>query len=110
MFFIQNEFVVTKVVQPSLIPQADTYFIDGSSNGIGGINGPDIHQSINTSFSSAQTVELAVLINLLWLIHKPLNIVSASTDVVGLFLAINSYLYTLTFLALLQKEISKLVH
>lgn len=64
-FFIQNEFVVTKVVQPSLIPQADTYFIDGSSNGIGGVNGPDIHQSINTSFSSAQTVELAVLINLL---------------------------------------------
>lgn len=65
VFFIQNEFVVTKVVQPSLIPQADTYFIDGSSNGIGGVNGPDIHQSINTSFSSAQTVELAVLINLL---------------------------------------------
>lgn len=43
-FIIQTEFVITKIVQPFPISQADTYFIDSSSNGIGGIHGPDIHQ------------------------------------------------------------------
>lgn len=58
------------------------YFIVFSSKGTGGIHGPDIHQYIITSFSSAQQVELALLIHLLWLTHKSLNIVSV-TALVG---------------------------
>lgn len=41
---------LTEIVETSLIPQADTYFIDGSSKDIGGTHGPDSHLSINTSF------------------------------------------------------------
>lgn len=33
---------ITKIVQPSPISQADTYFIDGSPNCRGGIHGWDI--------------------------------------------------------------------
>ena len=43
-----------------------------------GIHGPDIQKSIYASFSSVQQVELAVLMYLLWIIHKPLNIGSDS--------------------------------
>lgn len=50
--------MIIKISQASPILQADTYFIDGSSNGVGEIHGPDIRQSINTSFSSALQVEL----------------------------------------------------
>jgi hypothetical protein len=32
-----------KIAQHASIPQADTYFIDHSSKGIGGIHGPHIH-------------------------------------------------------------------
>lgn len=98
--------MITKIVQLSPIPETDTYFIDGSSNGIG----PDIDQPINTCFSSSQQVELAVLILLLWLIHKPLTIISDSAYVVGLLPVIDSYLCTLTSLVLLQKEIRKLMY
>lgn len=38
---------------------------------------------------------MAVLIRLLWLIHKPLNIFSDSAYVVGLFPAVDPYLCTL---------------
>lgn len=72
--------IITKIVQPSLIPQTNTYFIDGSSNCRGGI-----HPPINTSFSLSQQVQLAVLIYLFWFVHKPLYIVSSSVYVVGLF-------------------------
>lgn len=41
--------------------------------------------------SPLQQVELAMWAHLLWLIHKPVNIVSDSANVVGLFLAIYSY-------------------
>lgn len=36
------------IVQPSPIPQADAYFVDGLSNGVGGICGLDINKSMNT--------------------------------------------------------------
>lgn len=49
-FLIQTEFVIIKIVQPSSIPQADTYFIEATSEPLGGIYGPDIHQSIRTAF------------------------------------------------------------
>lgn len=54
MGFSHISFAIIKLVQTSLIPQADSYFIDASSNGIGGIHGPDIYQPINASFSSLQ--------------------------------------------------------
>lgn len=44
-----------------------------------------VRQSINTSFPSAQQVELAVLINLLQLIQKLLNIISQSVYVENYF-------------------------
>jgi hypothetical protein len=69
------------------------YYIDGSSSGKGGIDGPDLHETIQTTYSSAQQVELAVLIYLLQKItDKPLNIVSDSAFVVGLFPAIDTSL------------------
>lgn len=42
-FLTQTEFVITEIVQPSPVPQADTYFTDGSTKGIGGIHSPVIH-------------------------------------------------------------------
>lgn len=56
--------MITKI-QPSLIPQADTYFTNGVSNGTRVIHGPDMHRSITASFSSVQQLELAALIHLL---------------------------------------------
>lgn len=50
-----------------------TYFIDGPSNDTGGIHDSNTHQAVNASFSSAQQVNLAVLIYLLQLIHIPLR-------------------------------------
>lgn len=41
---------LTEIVETSPIPQADTYFIDGSSKDTGGTHGPDSHLSINTFF------------------------------------------------------------
>lgn len=49
--------MILKISNLFPIPQADTYFIDDSSNGVGGIQGPDSHQLINAA-SSAQQVEL----------------------------------------------------
>lgn len=46
-----------------------------------------VHQAINTSFSSTQQLDLADLIPLLWLINKPLHIISDSAYV-GLFAAV----------------------
>lgn len=46
-----------------------------------------VHQPINTSFSSTQQLDLADLISLLWLINKPLHIISDSAHV-GLFAAV----------------------
>lgn len=45
---------------------------------------------MNASFSLAQQVKLAVLNHLLWVVHNPLNIVSNSVYVVGLFSAIET--------------------
>lgn len=63
-------FIIVKLVHLSPIPQADadTNFIDSSTTGIRRIHGSDIHSSINTSFSSGQQVELAVLTHFLWIV------------------------------------------
>jgi hypothetical protein len=53
--------------------------MDGSLSGKGGIHAPDLHESIQTNYSSAQQVELTVLIYLLQKItNKPLNILRFS--------------------------------
>lgn len=54
-------------------------------------HGPVFHHSISPYFSSPRQMKLAVLIHILWLIHKPLNIISDSVYVVGLLPAKNSY-------------------
>ena len=113
-FLIWTVFVITKITQPSPIPQADIHFIDDSSNGIGGIHGPNIHQSINTSFSPQasiwlSTTELVILIHLLWLIHKPLKSISDSAYVVGLFPAIGLHAHS-NLPGFIQKEISRLIY
>ena len=62
--------MITGIVQPSFIMQADIYFTDGSSNGIIWTQVVHIHQSINTSISSVQPVKLAIsLIYCGWLIN-----------------------------------------
>jgi hypothetical protein len=73
------------------------YYIDGSSSGKGGIDGPDLQKNTQTTYSSAQQVELAVLIYLFQKITaKPLNIFSDSAYVVGLFPAIETSLISTT--------------
>lgn len=85
-FSSTNWIVIIKIVQPP-IPQADAYFIDTSSNGIGGIHSPDSHQFTNTSFPELNRwnwcFDSSVMVNLL-----TLNIISDSAYVVGLFPAI----------------------
>lgn len=90
--------MITKIDQPSLIPQTDIYFIDGSSKGRGEINCPDSHQFSNSL--------IVLLIHLLWLIHKCLNIVSDSAYIVLLFSAVQTALilsFHSVMLPLLQK-------
>lgn len=70
-------------------------FIDSSSKSIGETHDPDIHKSINNSFSSAQQMKLAALINLIRSIHKTLNFVSDYDYVVGIFPAVGSFSHTL---------------
>jgi hypothetical protein len=84
------------VVEFLSISHASVYYIDGSSSGKGGIHGPDLHATVQINYSSAQQVELTVLIYLLQKItNKPLNIVSDSAEVVGLFPAIKLPLFLL---------------
>jgi hypothetical protein len=92
----QNDlFVLLKLIPVSY---ASVYYIDGSSPGKGGINGPDLHDTIQNTYISAQQVELAVLIYVLQKItDKPLNIVSDSAYVVGLFPAIETALISTTY-------------
>lgn len=68
-FLTPTEFVIIKIVQPSSIPQSDTYSIDGSSKPLGGIYGPDIHQYTST-FPLILTGRTGWFNHLLWLIHK----------------------------------------
>jgi hypothetical protein len=84
-------FIVNTIVKLNPLFHASVYYINGSSSGKGGIHGPDLHETIQTNYSSAQQAELAVLIYLLQKItDKPLNIVSDSAYVVGLFPAIET--------------------
>lgn len=43
-FSLKTEFMITKIVQLSPMPQEDTYFINDSSKCLGGIHDPNIHQ------------------------------------------------------------------
>jgi hypothetical protein len=90
-------FIVNTIVKLNPISHASVYYIDGSSSGKGGIHGLDLHKTTQTNYSSAQQVELVVLIYLLQKItDKPLNIVSDSAYVVVLFLAIETALISAT--------------
>lgn len=71
---------------------AGIYFIDGSLKDKECPQGLSVHQSLNTSFSSLQQVELDVLIHFLQLINKPLNILSDYAYIVGLFPTVDSHL------------------
>jgi hypothetical protein len=90
-------FIVNTIVKLNPTSHASVYYIDGSSSGKGGIHGPDLHETTQTNYSSVQQIELAVLIYLLQKItNKPLNIVSDSPYVVGLFPAIETALISTT--------------
>jgi hypothetical protein len=79
------------------ISHASVNCVDGSSFSKGGIHGPDLHETIQTNYSSAQQVELTVLIYLLQKItDKTLKIVSDLAYVVGLFSAIETALISTT--------------
>jgi hypothetical protein len=79
------------------LSHTSVYYIDGSSSSKGGIHEPDLHETIQTNYSSAQQVELAVLIYLLHKItDKPLNIVSDSVYVVGLFSGVETAIISTT--------------
>jgi hypothetical protein len=96
-FFKRTPFIVNTIVKLNPISHALIYYADGSSYDKRGIHGPDLHETIQTNYSSAQQVELAVLIYLLQKItDKPLNIVSDSLYVVGLFPAIEIALISTT--------------
>lgn len=58
------------------IPEVDSYFIVVYLMVYKRFTVQHVHQSINTSFPSAQQVELTVSINLLQLIQKLLNFIS----------------------------------
>jgi hypothetical protein len=60
--------IINATVKWKPISHASAYYIDGSS-GKGGIHGPDLHETIQTNYSSAQQVELAVLTYLLQINH-----------------------------------------
>lgn len=49
-FLKQTEFVIVKIVQPSPMLQAKTYFIDRSFGDIGKVRGPDIHRLLVLPF------------------------------------------------------------
>ena len=66
------------------MPKALTYFTDGSSNGKAGIQGPNITKIIQTSYTSAQKVEVVAVQQILKIISYPCNIVTDSQYVVQL--------------------------
>jgi hypothetical protein len=95
-FLKRTPFIVNTRVKLNPISHASVYYVDGSSSGKGGIHGPDLYETIQTNYS-VQQVELAVLIYLLQKISdKPLNIVSDSAYVIGLFPAIETALISTT--------------
>lgn len=51
-FLKQTEFVIVKIVQPSPMLQAKTYFVNSSSGDIGKVHGPDIHHLLVLLFLS----------------------------------------------------------
>jgi hypothetical protein len=88
-FFKRTPFIVNTIVKLNPISHALIYYADGSSYDKRGIHGPDLHETIQTNYSSTQQIELAVLIYLVQKItDKPLNIVSDSVYVVVLFPAL----------------------
>jgi hypothetical protein len=78
-FLKQIPYIVTTIVKLNPVSHASVYYIDGSLSGKGGIHEPDLHETIQTNYSSTQQVKLTVLIYLLQKVtDKPLNIVSDS--------------------------------
>lgn len=61
-FLIQTEFVIIKIVQPSSIPQADTYFIEASSEPLGGIYS-SVYKDGFPSFQQVEPVDLSIYYN-----------------------------------------------
>jgi hypothetical protein len=64
-FLKLTPFIVNTIVKLNPISHTSVYYIDGSSFGKGGIHGPNLHESIQTNYSSEKQVELAVLIYLM---------------------------------------------
>jgi hypothetical protein len=96
-FLKQTPFIINTIVKLNPLSHASFYYIDGSSTGKAGIHGPDLHKTIQTNYSSTQQVKLTVLIYLLQTItDKPLNIVSDSAYIVGLFPATKTTLISTT--------------
>ena len=58
-----------RVTKAAPIPDAPTYFTDGSNNGKAGITSPEEGKTLVTPYTSAQWVELLLLLLLLLLSH-----------------------------------------
>ena len=72
-----------RVTKAAPIPDAPTYFTDGSNNGKAGITDPEEWETLVTPHTSAQRVELVQKLQYLFL-KTFINIVSDSAYVVGM--------------------------
>ena len=74
-----------RVTKATPIPDAPTYFTDGSNNGKAGITQPEEGKTLVTPYTLAQWVVLVAVITVLVSKDKtPINIVSDSAYVVGI--------------------------
>ena len=74
-----------RVTKATPIPDAPTYFTDGSNNGKAGITQPEEGKTLVTPYTLAQWVVLVAVITVLVSKDKtPINIVSDSAYVVGM--------------------------
>ena len=64
-FISLTSIVWPRVTEAMPIPGTPTYFTDGSNNGKGDITGPDKRETLVTSHTSAQRVELVAVITIL---------------------------------------------
>ena len=84
-FISLTPFVWPRVTKATPIPDAPTYFTDGSNNGKAGITQPEEGKTLVTPYTLAQWVVLVAVITVLVSKDKtPINIVSDSAYVVGI--------------------------
>lgn len=75
-FLQETSFIFPKVTRSQPIAKTLIYFTDGASNCKAGIQGPNITKIIQTSYTSAQKVEVVAVQQILKIISYPCNILN----------------------------------